>query len=68
MAFCLFNVDLLCGHFCAGRDNFFLKVIAVGLLRCHMAIKNKKKKKKDDATTKQEIEEKVTYTHTEGKK
>ena len=33
---CLFNVHLLHDHFCAGED--ILKAIAVGLLRCHMAI------------------------------
>ena len=33
---CLFNVHLLYDHFCAGSET---EAIAVGLLRCHMAIK-----------------------------
>ena len=39
---CLFvHVDLLCDHFCAGREKFQkLKANGVGLLRCHVAVNN----------------------------
>ena len=55
----------------APAERNFLKAIAVGLLHCHMAIKNKKKTvlhlngfTRDSL---KEIEDKVTNTHTEGK-
>ena len=50
---CMFNVDLFCGHFCTGRKIFLKTVLLLNGFT---------------SDSLKEIEEKVTYTRTEGKK